>query len=111
MDMSIISLSVSGIVALIQVVNFFETRSAKKEAHSAVFAKAHDVKVIFDGMEKKVTTDITELKKICDEHSKSIHSQNVDISVLKTQVIGMDKSLDHIIDTLDSMMDRINEER
>jgi hypothetical protein len=104
-------MSVSGVVALIQVINFFEARHAKAEANKAVFAKANDVRQIFDTMKKEVSEELAKLKEKTERQTEDIHDQEVDISILKTQVAGFDKSLDHIIDTLDSIITRISEEK
>ena len=107
---SAISLVVSGAVAFVQIVNFFENRSERTESKKKVFAKAEDVQLKLDVITNGIETKFKELEIDIEKN------RNLELK-LATKVIAIVNKVDIISERLDNeikntgkLLDKLDED-
>jgi len=96
MDIGIISLIISGIVASIQIINFVASRQAQSENKLSVFAKAVDIRIELDSI-KEVSSSLQD--KIIELDKK--------MDVLTERVDNEIRTTSKLLDKLDQELDKL----
>lgn len=114
MDLVIIGLMVSGLVAAIQVLSFFDTRNVRKENSLNTYAKNENVKSELTDIRISIDTKLVRLSEMIEEigHKldsvdEEISTNSTDVAVLKERINNdrefakkLEEKLDHILDKL-----------
>ncbi len=113
-DTGMISLVVAGVVAVIQIFTFFDSRSLRKEQSLSTFAKADLVKADLDAIRTSIDTKINHLfDLVSDTNAKitsikeEINTNSTEIAVMKERITNDKEVICNIDDKLDKILDKI----
>lgn len=113
-DTGIISLVVAGVVALVQIFTYFDSRSLRKEQSLSTFAKADLVKADLDAMRVSIDSKIDHLFTLFEDTNNKLASIKVEVNTSATEIAVLKERITHdkdvvsnINDKLDKILDKI----
>jgi peptidoglycan hydrolase CwlO-like protein len=110
MDLGIMGLIVSGLVASIQIFTFFDNRNIRKETSLNTFAKSENVKNELSEIRIAIDTKINHLTYLIEEMNKKFDNTDEEIGINLTDIAVIKERINNdkeIIKKLDEKLDRI----
>jgi peptidoglycan hydrolase CwlO-like protein len=113
-DLGVVGLVVSGIVALFQIFTFFDGRTIRKEQNLNTYAKSDKIKADLEVIQRSTDSKINNMSKSLVEAerqltdlSELINMSATEIAVIKERITNDKESIKKLDEKLDNILDKI----
>jgi uncharacterized coiled-coil DUF342 family protein len=103
----IVSLSISGVVAAVQIINFFESRDEKKQSKQNQYAKADVIRNELDDIISNMERQKSHCHDVNSKLAAKVIIHNQDIAVMKVELNNEIKNTSKLLDKLNDELDNL----